>query len=141
MLVSSGPSEPIADAGFESSLVLLLMSLWSWGHISPQLCQQIATKFDTKMNRLNAYHSKEFGIPLDQFDNLPEVSKLAGIGINGQHPLRKLLPTTPFKLAIGATMLPLRMLNALLNSFRMVSHAIFWPHIVVASLFKRYKES
>ena len=38
-------------------------------------------------------------------------------------------------------MLTRRMINAPLNSFRMVSQAIFWPHVVVASLLKQYKES
>jgi hypothetical protein len=69
-------------APLESSLVCLLILLWSWGTLSPQMLQKIAHKAHADVCQLNARNKSKLREHVE-FDEFEDLRLLAGIGCEG----------------------------------------------------------
>ena len=128
-----------------SQLVGLLIMLWAWGFISPQLVQRISSAVDTDIKYLNA-RNKSMAEAEVRFEEFEDIVILAGIGDYGRYSnncnrdLMRVLPAMNIYVP-SPTMIPLKQMNVATHTWRSCKQVILWPHVLFAMIYEHYKDT
>ena len=127
-----------------SILAKLILNLYVWALISPQLAQQIAAAAVTDLTKLQTHTIARTHTPR-RMEGFTDLQKIAAIGGFGARPnmcrrdLERLLPS--MRLAMPAPVfIPLRSAAAA-EGFQNCLQWIIWPHEVFSSLYHHCRSS
>ena len=121
-----------------SSLANYLVQSWTWGQISPQTMQAIASAAQLDIANAIQRHQEN---PLDQ-RGLPSLAMLAGLGASGLYP-RNMHEELTKKLVVPKLQAPVKTIVPVAHTkspagYQMQEHSVFYPHEMFASVYKDY---
>ena len=125
-----------------SALFIVLVSLWSLGVLSPQLCQKNAHAANEDMHTLTDHNRirVQKGGSCVFFEKITDMGKIGSEGKNPSHCYRDLmilLPDLSFNVP-NMTWLPFK--SSVAPFYEYLEQEIMWPHVMFSQLYHFHKE-